>query len=1116
MEFFKIRKQPIDYENINHSPDSYKLTEHKKLGVSNQEDIFEFIQKLQLNLETNSLIPDVKDELNDEPIIESLLEVGVATRLDKTITLVQMAEEYKSAIINQVGQKPIHPFDEEEEKYGPTSKSTKSKMVKTQQAYNNSIASVNHDSMHEVLQNYKHYQDIDTYQVPLAESFFLNNKKEFLKFILKKIDMYLKTRSSDSSSSCDSSDKSGGFHPLIHQDVVKQYLNATSPYRGLLLFHGLGSGKTCTSIGIIEAMKQTNKTIYILTPASLRKNYQTQMMFCGSELFRKTEKWQYVEYPTDDTTEEFLNQVMKLTGLPMKYLKKRNGVFLIQKDSFLENYDDTSIEKREAELEEQIQIMIAKRFKFISYNGITSAKWKEYQKGNEKHNPFHNSVVIIDEGHNFVSRIYNKLKSNEMSVSTKMYNCLTEAENCNVVVLSGTPYINYPSELGVLFNMITGNDVLIQIAIKHAKSNMNNKGKILESLKSLQMIDSITFQNDSPKLKDKSYGILTILKNPYGFIKHGEDGQIRYDFERGSVTNYELQQQVETLLKTHGYLINDKFKQNITEYKRFPDTQDAFNQRYFPNGRFINKEIFQNKLVGYVSYIGDKRELMPNIIVPDEEELESKLYKDLEIFIEEIPMTRYALQGYAKARSIEKEMDKATSSKSKSKDKQTSSYQIFSRSACNFVFPENIERPYPKTKEKMNEDDLEDYNEDEKANLTDGRYDVDESGREEKRRKKDKNIKYKKAIEIALSTLEQNPEKYFESSVPKLVNPLEGKSTLLEQGKPNYETPLSAYSPKFERILQHIMNQDNRGLHLLYSNFRTLEGIGIFKMVLDYHGYTELKIKRNNMGNTILYKLQFDNPYYENHMFGDSRQLSTSLRKRKFYALYTGKEEEEDKEMIRNIFNGQLDKVPPSLRDDIVNHFYNGKYRKLNGKNNMYGDLIKLLIISSSGAEGIDLKNVRFVHIMEPYWHPVRIEQVVGRARRICSHKDLPPDDQTVKVFMYLLVHIQLLLSGPHGSQFTGLKQVQDYDRSLKRAISTDERLYMIMQNKKKVMEDFLTSLKISAIDCKLNYEDKSKCFSFYFKPNQIGESEGKSQVRRSKTLFSKGSKGVNQNNDED
>ena len=50
------------------------------------------------------------------------------------------------------------------------------------------------------------------------------------------------------------------------------------------------------------------------------------------------------------------------------------------------------------------------------------------------------------------------------------------------------------------------------------------------------------------------------------------------------------------------------------------------------------------------------------------------------------------------------------------------------------------------------------------------------------------------------------------------------------------------------------------------------------------------------------------------------------------------------------------------------------------------GDLIKIFMITASGAEGISLQNVRYVHITEPYWHPVRREQVIGRAKRICSH----------------------------------------------------------------------------------------------------------------------------------
>lgn len=61
-------------------------------------------------------------------------------------------------------------------------------------------------------------------------------------------------------------------------------------------------------------------------------------------------------------------------------------------------------------------------------------------------------------------------------------------------------------------------------------------------------------------------------------------------------------------------------------------------------------------------------------------------------------------------------------------------------------------------------------------------------------------------------------------------------------------------------------------------------------------------------------------------------------------------------------------------------------------------------MITSSGSEGINLRNTRYVHIMEPYWHPVRTEQVIGRARHICSHTDLPKELQTVVVFIYLMV----------------------------------------------------------------------------------------------------------------
>ena len=56
-----------------------------------------------------------------------------------------------------------------------------------------------------------------------------------------------------------------------------------------------------------------------------------------------------------------------------------------------------------------------------------------------------------------------------------------------------------------------------------------------------------------------------------------------------------------------------------------------------------------------------------------------------------------------------------------------------------------------------------------------------------------------------------------------------------------------------------------------------------------------------------------------------------------------------------------------------------------NMSENFKGSIIKIIMISPAGAEGINLKNVRQVHIMEPFWNEVRIEQIIGRAIRQCS-----------------------------------------------------------------------------------------------------------------------------------
>jgi SNF2 family DNA or RNA helicase len=73
---------------------------------------------------------------------------------------------------------------------------------------------------------------------------------------------------------------------------VRDYINIYTPYRGLLLYHGLGSGKTCSSIAIAEGIKN-EKRILIMTPASLRSNYIEELKKCGDYLYKKNQYWEF-------------------------------------------------------------------------------------------------------------------------------------------------------------------------------------------------------------------------------------------------------------------------------------------------------------------------------------------------------------------------------------------------------------------------------------------------------------------------------------------------------------------------------------------------------------------------------------------------------------------------------------------------------------------------------------------------------------------------------------------------------------------------------------------------------------------------------------------------------
>jgi hypothetical protein len=859
-----------------------------------------------------------------------------------------------------------------------------------------------------------------------ASSYYMNNREIFTNFMSSLFGKYKNDLLTDSEGATCDYNPDAPFSLMTHQKIVRDYLNLYTPYRGLLLYHGLGSGKTCSSIAIAEGMK-SEKQIIVMTPAALRMNYIEELKKCGDELYNKNQFWEFIDTKLEPRLIETLSKVLSIS---VEFIKKNGGAWLVnmKKKSNFDTLD--SAEKKSLGL--QLNEMISYKYKFINYNGGIRKSHLAVLTKNNTINPFDNSVVIIDEAHNFVSRIVNKINKSD-TVSGSLYEYLMDAQNVKIILLSGTPIINYPNEIAILFNILRG-----KIKTWSLKLSINNDQRISQGFFNSLFKSTILGGNIMDFLEYKPTSTtLVITRNPFGFVNKTKNDSyegVRIG-ERGDIDDETFLQLITKILnKSSIKVIPGGVKVDV--YKSLPDKMDDF-KAYFINEttkEVKNMNLFKRRILGLVSYFRSAQEsLMP------------KYNKSKDFHIVKIQMSDFQFGIYEEARIEERKLEKRNASKRGKKSKtvdieeSVSTYRIFSRAFCNFVFPRPyIRRPMPSNgdlaatvSEGIDEDALDSLTNEEKMEKLeniDGK-DADELLAEQGTNEDvNKNkVLYDKNIIEALKQLSANKDKYLTP------------------------TALETYSPKFLNILENVQDIDHEGLHLIYSQFRTLEGIGILKLIFEANGFVQFKIK--NMGNS--WQIDMTN-----------EELANPNR----FALYTGTETSEEKEIIRNIFNGDWNYVPPSIETKL----------KLMAVNNMYGEIIKVLMISASGAEGISLKNVRYVHITEPYWHPVRIEQVIGRARRICSHKDLPEALRTVEVFLYLMTFSkkQLLSDNSIELRLQDKSKIDDVT-----PVTSDEALYEIATIKENINSNILLAVKEASIDCALHSKvgstEQLKCFTF-------------------------------------
>lgn len=875
-----------------------------------------------------------------------------------------------------------------------------------------------------------------------ANAYYMNNREAFVNFVNKLFKPFKSDfESSQSSISCDRP-KDAEFSLLTHQKVVRDYLNLYTPYRGLLLYHGLGSGKTCSSIAIAEGMK-TDKQIIVMTPASLRMNYLQELKSCGDLIYKTNQYWEFVSLDRSKSTNEtLLNTLSGVLILPKDYIQKHGGAWLVnvKKSS---NFNDLNADQKNA-LDLQINEMITNKYRFINYNGLRNSHLKDLTR-DYTINPFDNKVIVVDEAHNLISRIVNKIKRPE-SLSMRLYEYLMSAENCKIVLLSGTPIINYPNEIAITFNILRGYIKTWTFPINVKSAKKMNKDEMLKIFKDFEILDYLDYKPSSK--------LLTVTRNPFGFINVNKDGTYKgvTNFKvknKGSLTDDDFVRLISAILKKYDIDIVSSNVQ-VENFKSLPDNTDSF-QNFFIDSttkQLKNEGLLKKRILGLTSYFRSAQEqLMPRF--DKENGTDFKVIK--------IPMSDYQFGVYEQARIEERKLEKSNKKQKKPQDgddiykDSVSTYRIFSRAFCNFVFPTENPRPFPDSNKgldgidkSMDEDVLDALAVRDKINNADGLYGADDIELLESEIKNVQDDTYDQRIKDSLRFLQENASQFLS---PK------GLETL---------------SPKFLAVMDNIKDPDFKGLHLIYTQFRTIEGVGILKLILEANGFAQFKIKRNDAGIWML-------------------NIPDSEKGKPTFALYTGTEEADEKEIIRNIFNGDWEKVPDSITNELNSI----------STNNLYGEIIKVLMITASGAEGISLKNTRYVHIIEPYWHPVRTEQVIGRARRICSHQSLPPDLRTVNVFLYLMTFTPSQIEGENARELK-LYDGSKLDENV--PVTSDEALYEISTIKEQISKQILTAVKESSMDCaiynKPGQKDSLKCFtfgkanpaSFSFKPSISNE----------------------------
>ena len=296
------------------------------------------------------------------------------------------------------------------------------------------------------------------------------------------------------------------FELLPHQLFVKNFLSYQTPYNCLLLYHLLGSGKTCSAIGVAEEMRnymkqtgmvQKNKRILIVASPNVQNNFRLQL-FDERRLKKENELWNLntcignvLLSEINPTTMHQLNRqqvVREITNLIKTYYE---FVGYDKLANIIRAETKTKSDEREAQKDakdgEQMELEVKKIRQF-----------------------FNNRLIIIDEVHNITLAQDNK---EAKKIGSLIMRIARYAQNIRMLLLSATPVYNNYKEIIWLTNLMNAVDKRSSIKTEDV---FDKEGKFLQERTTK---DGLKLESGRDLLKRKLTGYVSYVRgeNPYTF-----------------------------------------------------------------------------------------------------------------------------------------------------------------------------------------------------------------------------------------------------------------------------------------------------------------------------------------------------------------------------------------------------------------------------------------------------------------------------------------------------------------------------------------------------------------------------------------------------------------------